>query len=100
LAIDTTGSYFILVSVDSTGTGGNARQVAAGTASSFSVGFGATNTIAIVARGNQYSFYVNQQFVTSFTDSTYTHGQIGFDVGYGTSTTEVVFTNTKVWQIG
>lgn len=100
LSIDTTGSYFILVIVDNTGTKGNARQLVLDTASSFNTGLGSTNTLAIVARGNKYSFYVNQQLVGStFTDSTYTGGQIGFDVDYGTSPTELVFTNVKVWQL-
>jgi len=52
-----------------------------------------------VAHGDQYSFYVNQQRVTSFTDGTYSHGQIGFDADFGTSSTELVFTNVKVWQL-
>ncbi|MEO7019311.1 MAG: hypothetical protein ABI234_04090 [Ktedonobacteraceae bacterium] len=99
LGVDTTGFYFILAIVDSTGTSGNARELKKGTASSFSTGLGSTNTLAIVARGGTYSFYVNQQLVTTFTDTTYTHGQIGFNAGYGTSATDVVFTNTKVWQL-
>lgn len=99
LSIDTSGNYFILVSVDSTGTTGNARKLKDGVASSFSSGAGATNTLAVVARGDTYAFYVNQQLVTSFTDSTYTSGQIGFDVDFGTSSTELLFTNVKVWQL-
>ncbi len=99
LSIDTNGNYFVLVVVDTTGTNGNARVLKQGTASSFTTGLGQTNTLGIVARGDQYSFYVNQQLVTSFTDSTYTHGQIGFDADYGTSATEDVFTNVKVWQL-
>ena len=99
LSINNNGSYFILAIVDKTGTNGNARQLSQGTASSFNTDSGATNTLAIVARGNQYAFYVNQKLVTSFTDGTYTHGQIGFDVDYGTSSTELVFTNVRVWQL-
>lgn len=99
LSIDNNGNYFILAIVDNTGTTGNARQLVAGTASSFSTGLGSTNTLAIVARGGNYSFYVNQQLVKSFPDGTYTHGQIGFDADYGTSSTELVFTNVKVWKI-
>lgn len=99
LSIDNTGSYFILVIVDTTGTGGNARILKQGTASSFTTGFDQTNTLGIVARGSQYSFYVNGQPVTSFTDGTYSHGQIGFDVDYGTSATDVAFTNAKVWKL-
>lgn len=99
LSIDNNGNYFVLAIVDSTGTTGNARELKKGTASSFSTGLGTTNTLAIVARGSDYSFYVNKQLVTSFTDSTYSHGQIGFDVDYGTSSTELVFTNVKVWGL-
>ena len=80
LSIDNNGHYFVLAIVDTTG-------------------LGSTNTLAIVARGDQYSFYVNQQLVTSFTDGTYSHGQIGFDADFGTSSTELVFTNIKVWQL-
>lgn len=99
LSIDTNGNFFVLAIVDNTGTGGNARKLKEGTASAFSTGLGSTNTLAIEASGDTYSFYVNQQFVTSFPDGTYTHGQIGFDADYGTSATELVFTNVKVWQL-
>jgi hypothetical protein len=101
LSIDSNGDYFILAIVDNTGTGsnGNARTMKQGTASSFETGESQSNTLAIVANGDQYSFYVNKQLVTTFTDSSYTHGQIGFDVDYGTTTTELLFTNTKVWQL-
>ncbi len=99
LSIDATGFYFILAVVDSTGTSGNARELNRGTASSFSVGLDKINTLAIVAHGSQYTFYVNRQLVTTFTDTTYTHGQIGFDADYGSSPTELVFTNVKVWQL-
>ena len=60
LSIDNTGSYFVLAIVDSTGTGGNARELAKSTASSFNAGIGTTNTLSIVARGDTFSFYVNQ----------------------------------------
>ena len=99
LSIDNNGHYFVLAIVDTTGASGNARKLTEGTASSFTTGLGSTNTLAIVARGDQYSFYVNQQLVTSFTDGTYSHGQIGFDADFGTSSTELVFTNIKVWQL-
>ena len=99
LSIDNNGNYSILISVDNTGTGGNARKLSEGTASSFTTGLGSTNTLAIVARGDQYTFYVNHQLVTSFTDGTYSHGQIGFNVSYLTNAPELVFTNVKVWKL-
>ena len=63
-------------------------------------GYGQTNTFLIVAKGNQFYFYVNKQLlVTTFTDDAYTSGFIGFLVG-GDSTggTEAVFSNVWVFQ--
>jgi len=99
LSIDTTGDYFFLVIVDSTGTKGNARTLKEGTASPFETGLNQVNTLSVVARGDEYTFYVNKQLVTSFTDSTYSHGQIGFDADYGDSQTDLAFINTKVWGL-
>jgi hypothetical protein len=98
LYIDTTGNYGILVSVDKTGT--NTRTLKSGAAASFTNGIGATNTIAVVAKGDQISLYVNRELVTTVTDSTYSKGQIGFDTDLYTSQTgEVVFNNAKVWAL-
>lgn len=99
LYIDKDGNYGILVSVDTTGTNGNARDLKDGVASQFSTGLGQTNTIAVVAHGEQIAFYVNQQLIATVTDSTYTHGQIGFTANTQTGTTEAVYTNAKVWQL-
>jgi len=45
---------------------------------------------------------VNRQQITSLTDGTFTHGQIGFIAGaFGNSShpTEAVFSNAKVWTL-
>ncbi len=71
-----------------------------GTASQFNTGLGQTNTIGVVARGNQIALYIDHQLVTTVTDSTYTHGQIGVTAAtLSGSKTEVVYTNAKVWQV-
>lgn len=97
-AVDDQGGCSVLVSVDTTGT--NTRDLKDCEASQFNSGLGVTNTVAVVARGDQLSFYINQQLVTTVSDSTYSHGQIGFAVGNQDSkTSEAIFTNVKVWQL-
>ncbi len=63
-------------------------------------GFGSTNTFLIVANGPQFRFYLNRQLiVTTFTDSAYTSGLIGFLVGGDSAGgTEAVFSNVWVFQ--
>lgn len=55
------------------------------------------NVIAVVANNTAMSMYINQQFVTTIQDSTYSHGQIGVAVDSNTDPTEVMFSNAKVW---
>lgn len=94
------GDYGLLASVDSTGTNGNARDLKDGTAPQFNTGLGQTNTIGVVARGNQITIYINRQLIATVNDSTYTEGQIGVTASsYSGSKTEVVYTNAKVWQL-
>jgi hypothetical protein len=100
LYVNQQGDFGLLASVDSTGTNGNARDLKDGTASQFNTGLGQTNTIGVVARGNQIAIYINRQLVATVNDSTYTHGQIGMTASsYSGSKTEVVYTNAKVWQL-
>lgn len=94
IAIFTDGSYAIYVYVDTTST--NARTLKSG---SIGQTLNATNTIGVVARGQTITLYVNQQEITSVTDSTYTHGQIGFAAVNQTTSADVVFTNAKVWEL-
>src|SRR5712691_2639777 len=63
-------------------------------------GYGSTNTFFAVIKGSHFSFYINKQLiVTTFTDTLYTSGFIGFLVG-GDSIggTEAVFSNVAVYQ--
>ena len=65
-------------------------------------GLNQTNVVAVVAQGSNITLYVNQQQITSVTNGTYPHGQIGFIVGaFGNAghPTEAVFSNAKVWTL-
>ncbi|HVB75481.1 MAG TPA: protein kinase [Ktedonobacteraceae bacterium] len=63
-------------------------------------GYGNTNTFLIVANGPQFRFYINRQLiVTTFTDTAFSSGMIGFLVGGDTQGgAEAVFSNVWVFQ--
>jgi hypothetical protein len=92
------GDYTIYVSVDSTAT--NTRTLTSG---QLTQTLNDTNTIGVVARGSTISVYVNPQQnpqpVATINNSTYTHGQIGFLSYDLTNSTDVIFTNAKVWLL-
>ena len=76
-----------------------AQGLAQGTPA-FHAGLNQPNTIAIVANGNSFDLYVNGQHVAgavSDVNFTSSHGMIGV-YGEGTdATTEVVYSDVKVW---
>jgi predicted Ser/Thr protein kinase len=63
-------------------------------------GYGHTNTILVVATGNQTTIYINRQLIISeFLDSAYLSGFIGFLVeSDNQGSTEAVFSNVWVFQ--
>jgi serine/threonine protein kinase len=69
---------------------------------SFHANLNQPNTIAVVANGNAFSFYVNNQLVVgSIVDPTYSHGRIGMTARQNNTSavTDVFFNNIKVWQL-
>ncbi len=101
--VGTNGSY----QIDLRGTGNPPSQLLQhGTSSAIHTGTDQWNLITVVAGGSKMDLYVNQQFVTSFNDSTYTHGTIGvlaYDSGHPNNPAnppvEVVFSTVKVWAL-
>jgi hypothetical protein len=62
-------------------------------------GIGQSNLLAIVANGARITLYVNKHRVTYSNDDAYTDGQIGF-VAYALNhSTDVAFSNAKVWTL-
>ncbi len=63
-------------------------------------GYGHTNTFMIVATGNHFRFYINKQLiVSSFIDSSYFSGMVGFLVGGDSAGgTEAIFSNIWIYQ--
>lgn len=63
-------------------------------------GFGHFNTFLILASGNTFRFYINQQLiVTTFTDTAYSSGALGFLVGGDSNGgCQAIFRNVFVFQ--
>jgi hypothetical protein len=96
LAIYTDGSYAVYLYVDATGT--NSRKLTNGTITP-TPDLTNTNVLSVVARGSTMTIYFNKTEVTSFTDPTYTHGQIGVAVTDISKSADAVFSNLNVWQL-
>jgi hypothetical protein len=90
------GSYGLYVVNDS------GKTLAYGTSSAINQGLNQTNVVAVVAQGSLIKLYVNHQLITSATDSTYSHGNIGVEANPFVNnghTTEVVYSNARVWML-
>lgn len=64
-------------------------------------GLNQSNVVAVSAQGNTFECYVNQQVITTVSDSTYGYGLIGVTAdGFPhNQPTAVVYSNAKVWTV-
>lgn len=60
-------------------------------------GLAQTNTLGVIARGQQIELFINQRRVQTRTDSIYTHGVIGVVATGLNTTTAATFTNARAW---
>ncbi len=60
-----------------------------------------SNLLAILARGTTFDLYVNNHYVTSFSDNTYSRGNVENLAVSNSSNewTDIVFRNVKAWAI-
>jgi hypothetical protein len=89
------GSYLFSRYLDYTGK--NVKDLAGGSSAAITTGLNQTNVIAVVAQGSMMSIYVNKQKITSASDSTFSHGQIGLLADSNSHPTEAAFNNARVW---
>lgn len=90
------GTYAIEKYVDFTGA--NVKTLTSGNSSVIVTSSNGDNTLGIVANGPSMVFYVNQQLVDSANDSSYTNGDISFCAENQTNSTEVAFSNVRIWD--
>lgn len=96
--IDRAGNYKLINSVDNTGT--HDQVLRQGTSALIKTGLNQLNTLAVLARGSSIYLYINHQYLTSVSDSTYHAGQIGvFGGNYTEAPADVAFTHVQVWNM-
>lgn len=82
--------------------GSTAKVLTSGSSVAIKQGLNQTNLLAAVVEGTKISVYVNNQQVSSVSDSTYSHGQIGVEANpfaTGGHQTNVEYSNAKVWKL-
>jgi hypothetical protein len=90
--IDTHGNYWLaLVNSFRPGT-----FLAHGFSSAIHAGLNQANQIAVVARGNSITIYVNMQQVAQAIDGTYASGNIGLVAQDVSNTTDVSFSDMHI----
>lgn len=102
----TTGQYYLFrVGIDGSYTlevynkNKLVKMLSSGISAAINSGAGQSNDMAVLANQSSLYLYINQQLVTSVTDSTLSSGQIGVvAIDYSTPT-EVEFSNAQVWKL-
>ena len=103
-ANDTNGNFYYF-HINSNGTygldiySGNlpTKTLSQGPTSAIYTTSGQTNILGVKANGNKIDLYINRQFITTVTDSTYSSGQIGVVADAINAPTEVAFSNAQVY---
>jgi len=95
LSIDQTGFYSLIVYKNDT----QIKTLSSGTSSAFKTGLNQPNVITVVAQGSNLSLYINGFLATKTNDNSYTSGDIALIAGDVTHSTDVAFSNMKVWNL-
>lgn len=93
--ISVDGAY----SLDIDNSNGFISSLSSGQSTAMKGGHNQTNLLAVLARGTSITIFVNQQYITSVTDSTYTQGAVGVMAQDDSSPTNVSFTNARLWKL-
>ncbi len=90
------GSYQFYMYPDFSGN--NIKTLTGGSAAAINTGLNQLNTVAVVANGTTLDVYVNNQKIDSVNDSTYSRGTVGLIANSISASTEVTYSNLKVWN--
>lgn len=95
--INPTGSYqlYLLKSADV----GSFSILAGGTTDAVNPSTDSTNQLTLIAQGSQFDFYINGQFIVQAQDASLHGDGIGVIASENTDSTEVVYTNAKIWDL-
>ncbi len=95
--IDTNGNY----GLDSFNFADSAKgtPLKQGSSSTIHSGTGTPNLLTVVVNGNRIDLYINQQYVDSAIDSSYSGGEIGVAATDNGNPTDVAFSDVRVWKL-
>ncbi len=106
---DSTASKFYLLRIDQAGTydlyvytnnnGSNAKDILTGASSAIHTGTNQLNKVTVIARNNMIYLYINQRYVDSISDNTYSAGSMAVFAEDHTNATDVVFTGVEIWKL-
>jgi serine/threonine protein kinase len=89
------GAYDLYLYVDSSGN--TARTLLKSTSPVIHKGVNQANLLAVVTNGSQIDLYANKQKIDSLSDPTYKQGLFGVTANSLTGTTEVAYSNARIW---
>jgi serine/threonine protein kinase len=89
------GAYDVYLYVDSSGD--TARTLLKSSSPAIHKGVNQANLLAVVTNGSQVDLYANKQKIDSLTDTTYKQGLFGVVANSLTGTTEVAYSNARIW---
>ena len=70
-----------------------------GNSAAIKLGLNQTNLLAVVANGNNIVLYVNNQTVSSISDSTLKGGQVGVASFYDNGQSNIIVSDARMWQL-
>ncbi|HCI81596.1 MAG TPA: hypothetical protein DHW02_18120 [Ktedonobacter sp.] len=89
------GTYALYLSKDNN----HNMSIAYGNSSAINKNYGQSNLVTVIAKGSSIYLYINKQYVSSVTDSTYASGKVGIFASDNTNNTDVSFSNAEVWKL-
>lgn len=92
----TDGSYNLYMYRNSSG---DSSLLANASSSAIKSGLNQTNVLAVTAQGSSLALYVNMQKVTSVNNSAFSQGQVALAADSFNNTTQVVFSNARLWTL-
>ncbi len=99
LDIDTQGRYGIfLMNLNAKNNQDEYKSLHGGANAAIKKGLKQSNLLAVVANGEMISIYINNQYIDSVRDKTYSNGQIGLYV-YGTKACDLMASDVRAWKL-
>jgi hypothetical protein len=97
-SIDEAGKYSFIYYPDVT-NGATSKAIQSGVSNLMNKGYGVKNQLTLIAIGDAFYFYLNQNFLMKATDQTLTMGGLSLLVDDETAPTEAVFSQAVAWNI-